>query len=417
MPCGDFTGIYGEPRTELRGKTWEVLRYLRRQDDLPWLCAGDFNEILKQEGQIGVNDRNEQQMESFRECLADCSLIDLGYTGYTYTWDKKRGGAANVQAGLDRATGTDEFLQLFPNRVVEHIATEETDHIALLIKIAGVDVLRAPKPRGFVFEEMWTKHDSYNDMMLAAWQENKQYAKDLAGLWSRLKGVSSYMKRWSYETFGSVHRQIKKLRAALGEAKIYALGSGSMLEVQNIESELHKMYDREEVMYRQRSRQDWLKAGDRNTKYFQNRASHRKRKNTIRFLNREYGSRCSTDDEMRDWARSFYSKPFCSEGAMDLDRILNKIVNFVTPEMNDALTATVSKIEIEEVLFQMGPTKSPGLDGLPALFYQRHWAVLKSDICAAVKDFLEGKACPDDFNDTTLVLIPKVNSPVNLTQF
>jgi hypothetical protein len=44
-----FTGIYGEPRTELRGKTWEVLRYLRCQDDLPWLCAGDFNEILTQE--------------------------------------------------------------------------------------------------------------------------------------------------------------------------------------------------------------------------------------------------------------------------------------------------------------------------------------------------------------------------------
>jgi hypothetical protein len=244
---------------------------------------------------------------------------------------------------LDRDTGTDEFLQLFPNRVVEHIATEETDHMALLIKIVGVDVCRAPKPRGFVFEEMWTKHDSYNDMVLAAWQENEQYAKDLAGLWSWLKGVSSYMKRWSYETFGSVHRQIKKLRAALGEEKIDALVSGSMLEVQNIESELHKMYDREEVMYRQRSRQDWLKAGDRNTKYFQNRASHRKRKNTIRFLNRENGSRCSTDDEMRDWARCFYSKLFCSEGVMDLDRILNKIVNFVTPEMNDALTASVSK--------------------------------------------------------------------------
>ena len=28
-----FTGIYGEARTELRGKTWEVLRYLRAQDD------------------------------------------------------------------------------------------------------------------------------------------------------------------------------------------------------------------------------------------------------------------------------------------------------------------------------------------------------------------------------------------------
>jgi hypothetical protein len=30
-----FTGIYGEPRTELRSRTWEALRYLRMQDDLP----------------------------------------------------------------------------------------------------------------------------------------------------------------------------------------------------------------------------------------------------------------------------------------------------------------------------------------------------------------------------------------------
>jgi hypothetical protein len=43
-----FTGIYGEPRTEMRNKTWECLRYLRAQDDLPWLCAGDFNEALSQ---------------------------------------------------------------------------------------------------------------------------------------------------------------------------------------------------------------------------------------------------------------------------------------------------------------------------------------------------------------------------------
>jgi hypothetical protein len=43
-----FTGIYGEPRTELRSKSWEVLRYLKAQDDLPWLCAGDFNEVLAQ---------------------------------------------------------------------------------------------------------------------------------------------------------------------------------------------------------------------------------------------------------------------------------------------------------------------------------------------------------------------------------
>jgi exonuclease III len=44
-----FTGIYGEPRIEHRQKTWEALHYLRAQDNRPWICAGDFNEVLRLE--------------------------------------------------------------------------------------------------------------------------------------------------------------------------------------------------------------------------------------------------------------------------------------------------------------------------------------------------------------------------------
>ena len=52
-----FTGIYGEPCVEKRAKAWEVLRYLRTQDDLPWICVGDYNEALVQKEQIGGKPR------------------------------------------------------------------------------------------------------------------------------------------------------------------------------------------------------------------------------------------------------------------------------------------------------------------------------------------------------------------------
>src|SRR4051812_28535615 len=65
----------------------------------------------------------------------------------------------------------------------------------------------------------------------------------------------------------------------------------------------------------------------------------------------------------------------------------------------------------------MGPTKAPGPDWLPALFYQRHWPMVREDVCRAVRDFLEGVAAPDDLNATTIVMIPKVNSPELLSQF
>jgi hypothetical protein len=34
-----FTGIYRESRSEEKEATWELLRTLREQNDLPWLCA------------------------------------------------------------------------------------------------------------------------------------------------------------------------------------------------------------------------------------------------------------------------------------------------------------------------------------------------------------------------------------------
>jgi hypothetical protein len=89
----------------------------------------------------------------------------------------------------------------------------------------------------------------------------------------------------------------------------------------------------------------------------------------------------------------------------------------VTDEMNSLLTAALTDKEIEEALFQMGLTKASGPDGLPALFYQKHWNLLKLHVCRAVKEFLAGSDIPEDFYDTILVLISKINNPSLLGQF
>ncbi|KAE8795851.1 hypothetical protein D1007_29196 [Hordeum vulgare] len=41
-----FTSMYEEPRAEKKILTWKLMRILHNQASLPWLCAGDFNEVL-----------------------------------------------------------------------------------------------------------------------------------------------------------------------------------------------------------------------------------------------------------------------------------------------------------------------------------------------------------------------------------
>ncbi|KAL0424119.1 UNVERIFIED_CONTAM: hypothetical protein Sradi_0946700 [Sesamum radiatum] len=54
-----FSGVYGEPDTSKRTEFWNLLSRLHDQSPRPWLCAGDFNEILEQfEKKGGLYERN-----------------------------------------------------------------------------------------------------------------------------------------------------------------------------------------------------------------------------------------------------------------------------------------------------------------------------------------------------------------------
>ena len=81
-----FTGMYGEPKSEEKDRTWELMRELHRKLSLPWLCCGDFNEILFNHEKEGGPPRAERCMEKFRQALEDCELHDLGFVGDAFTW-------------------------------------------------------------------------------------------------------------------------------------------------------------------------------------------------------------------------------------------------------------------------------------------------------------------------------------------
>ena len=65
----------------------------------------------------------------------------------------------------------------------------------------------------------------------------------------------------------------------------------------------------------------------------------------------------------------------------------------------------------------MHPHTAPGPDGLPPLFYHRFWSFTSNCVIQAALGFLNHGIVPPDFNDTHIVLIPKVFNPRKITDY
>jgi hypothetical protein len=56
-----FTGFYGDPDRSRREASWRILAHLRPSTPAPWLCIGDFNEILDLSEKSGGGLRSESR--------------------------------------------------------------------------------------------------------------------------------------------------------------------------------------------------------------------------------------------------------------------------------------------------------------------------------------------------------------------
>ena len=74
-------------------------------------------------------------------------------------------------------------------------------------------------------------------------------------------------------------------------------------------------------------------------------------------------------------------------------------------------------LEFKKAIFQMGATKSPGSDSMPALFSQKYWNIVGLEVTEAVLNFLNYGDFIDKINQTFIFLIPKVKSLENMKQF
>ena len=100
-----------------------------------------------------------------------------------------------------------------------------------------------------------------------------------------------------------------------------------------------------------------------------------------------------------------------------MEECLNAVQCMETDDMREFLSTEFTAEEVKVALFQMGPTKSPGPDGMNAFFYQKLWHVVGDSVVLTILDFLNNGNKLPDINHTNIVLIPKVKNPERMSEF
>lgn len=156
-------------------------------------------------------------------------------------------------------------------------------------------------------------------------------------------------------------------------------------------------------MQRQRSRVKWLAEEDQSTKYFQQHASRRRKKNKIDWLQLPDESFSEDAQQLQAHAVEFYRNLYNTEGTTGMDTVLSSVLVKVTSIMNERLDAPYTEAKVKSALFQMYLTKAPGPDGFLTHFFQRHWDICGGEVTCAVLNILNGVEEIGEVNQTLLV--------------
>ena len=188
-------------------------------------------------------------------------------------------------------------------------------------------------------------------------------------------------------------------------------------EINKLRKEINYLLDREEIMWRQRKKVQWMNSGDHNSKYFHSKASDQRKENTIYGILDENGNWCDSTESIADVDVSYFENLYTTSHPSRISKLTRAIPTRVTPKMNQSLIKQFTKEEVETALKQMHPTKAPGPDGMSAIFFQKYWDVIGTDVTSMVLNVLNFNMSITKINKTNITLVLKTNSPSKMTEY
>lgn len=264
----------------------------------------------------------------------------------------------------------------------------------------------------FRFEAGWAEEDHCAVIVDNAWKLATQVRGGKVE--DAMQGVASELWDWSRNILGDLERRIKFVRKKLEMCRRLPINSQSVGREEILKYKLEKLVEQQNLYWKQRAHAHWLDNGDRNTIFFHQYASERRKKSRIHRLLMEDGSVLEQEGEKKNAITNYYRSLFHSSAGARVNEFLQHVEPKVSHEMNMSLIKEFTAEEIKQALDCIGDLKAPGGDGMPAFFYKKLWDICGDDVIKEVKKFLEGGEMPSKWNETVVVLIPKVQRPEKL---
>ncbi|GKA00402.1 hypothetical protein Tco_0672952 [Tanacetum coccineum] len=123
-------------------------------------------------------------------------------------------------------------------------------------------------------------------ILCSAWNEGlaKRVCGDPVAL---LTDCGDILYTWNWSKFRHVQRELKQKTAQLEKLQIDQHTRDTSADESKLQGEIKELLIREEILWRQHGRVQWLKEGDINTRFFHFNASNRRRRNKISRLRDE----------------------------------------------------------------------------------------------------------------------------------
>ncbi|XP_019074375.1 uncharacterized protein LOC109122301 [Vitis vinifera] len=219
---------------------------------------------------------------------------------------------------------------------------------------------------------MWLKVDGFIDLLRGWWQGIEVRGRASFRLAYKMKVLKHNIKVWNREVFGRLevnkNSALQQLEYWDGVESERTLTLAEAEQKKQAKDAFHHWVLLEEVHWRQKSRELWLKEGDRNTGYFHRMANAHRRNNSMDRIMIN-GELLTEDQEVRDGIVNEFQKLLSEEQGWRAD-IEGLQFKQLSSREADGLEVPFSVEEIHYALMEMGGDKALGPDGFSVAFWQ-----------------------------------------------